>query len=169
MATATMILLVILLAYATVTDLRQRRIPNRITLPMLVGGLVLRVVVGGQAGLTVGLIGAGLALAIMIGPFVLRWVGAGDVKMSMAVGGLMGPDFVIAALLFASLAAGVIAVADILHKRQLASTARYLFFTLHMPVQPGMALKGRLPYAPALALGCLVAVSIQLSAFSHWL
>ncbi|MBI2863993.1 MAG: prepilin peptidase [Chloroflexi bacterium] len=167
MAAATIVLLVILLAYATVTDLRQRRIPNRVTLPMLVGGLALRIVAGGQSSIVVGLVGAGLALAIMLGPFVLNWIGAGDVKMSLAIGALMGPDFVFAALLFASLAAGVIAVADLVYRRQAASTARYLFFTLHLPVRPGTALKGKLPFAPALAFGCLVAISYQVSAISQ--
>ena len=47
--------------FATISDLRCRRIPNRLTLPLLAGGLLTAGLVAGMSGLIAAL--AGMAIA----------------------------------------------------------------------------------------------------------
>jgi len=71
---------------AAVWDLRCRRIPNLLTLPLLVGGLVFNCWTGGFSGAALSLGGAAIATL----PFVLLYLyaggGAGDAKLMAAVG-----------------------------------------------------------------------------------
>jgi prepilin peptidase CpaA len=83
--------LVVMLLVASVLDLRERRIPNWLTLSLLVGGMV-------QAGLGSGTVSpASSGLGILVGfvlmflPFALGALGGGDVKLLAAVGAWLGP------------------------------------------------------------------------------
>ena len=46
----------------------------------------------GAVGLGYALAGAGVALGVLFVPFVLRWLGAGDVKAMMVLGALWGRE-----------------------------------------------------------------------------
>jgi len=81
----TPVLWVVLLA-AAVFDIRSRRIPNPLVGVGLVLGLGAQVMLHNWQGLVQGLAGAGVALAVLIAPFALRALGAGDVKLAMVVG-----------------------------------------------------------------------------------
>ena len=73
------------------TDLRSRRIPNWLTVPGLVIGMVANTVLGGWSGLKTSLLGALIGLALLL-PFVLlRSLGAGDWKLAIALGCFTGP------------------------------------------------------------------------------
>src|SRR5215470_4328671 len=74
-----------------VVDVRERRIPNALSAPAIVLGIVINGLLFGSSGMIAGLAGFGLALAILIVPFALGGIGAGDVKMMGAVGALLGP------------------------------------------------------------------------------
>ena len=70
-------------------DWRTRRIPNWLTVPALLVGVVANSVAGGWAGAKSSLLGAGLGLAVLL-PFVLvRSLGAGDWKLVGALGCLL--------------------------------------------------------------------------------
>jgi prepilin signal peptidase PulO-like enzyme (type II secretory pathway) len=128
-----------MLAVVTVTDLRERRIPNRalgaavaLGLPLLAasdpGALPGRVTAALVAG------GAFLVMALLRpGGF-----GLGDVKLIAAIGLFLGPG-VLAAVLVALLAGTLWGV---------ALSVRY----------GGAAAKMMLPFAPFLALGSLLAL-----------
>lgn len=80
--TAAVIAATVLLAVATVTDLRSRRIPNLITYPVIMVAPILAVMEDGSLGLA----SAGLALAVTTVPFFLLFatfggIGGGDVKL----------------------------------------------------------------------------------------
>jgi prepilin signal peptidase PulO-like enzyme (type II secretory pathway) len=74
----------------SVHDVRERRIPNRVTGPAMVAGLVLHTVLGGWHGLgdsaLAGLIAGGIFLVF----FLAGGMGAGDVKLMAAVGCIAG-------------------------------------------------------------------------------
>lgn len=80
-------LLGILLVPASWLDWRERRIPNWLSLLILVAGLIFSFVSGGIGAL--GLTAAHATLALMGGMalFALRVVGAGDAKLYAAVAG----------------------------------------------------------------------------------
>jgi len=80
---------VLLCTVAAWSDLRSRRIPNGLTLPVLVGALCLHSALHSGQGLLLSLAGAVAAGALLLPGYALRFTGAGDVKLLMAVGALL--------------------------------------------------------------------------------
>ncbi len=75
---------------AAVWDLRQRRIPNALTLPLLGSGLVYSGWVGGLGGAAGSLGGCLLAALPFVVLFAYAGGGAGDAKMMGAIGAWLG-------------------------------------------------------------------------------
>ena len=151
------ITLLTVLAIASVADLRDRRIPNALTFPAVALGLVLNGVFFGFDGLRESAQGAGLGLAMLFGLFVLRWMGAGDVKLMAAVGAIKGPDFVFYACLWSAVFGAVLALAGLARSRRLGLALAHLYYSRLMP-QPGGTFVSawRVPYGPAIALGSML-------------
>lgn len=81
------ILLWLGLATACVTDLREQKIPNLLTFPLMLAGVLLHLA-GGEP--LVGLVGIGAAFALHFLLFALGIDRAGDAKLMMAVGAFVG-------------------------------------------------------------------------------
>ena len=77
---------------ATATDLRSMRIPNWLTLPLLVAGITRGGLVGGLAGTGDAVAGAVFAGFVFIGAYIFAGGGAGDAKLMMALGSWLGLD-----------------------------------------------------------------------------
>lgn len=105
------IVLVLVLAAATVIDLRERRIPNRLTYPAMILALAWHAALSGPQGLWASACGLGVGLGLMLVPFLMGVMGAGDVKLMAAVGAFLGPAGALTAFVFTSLAGGVYALA----------------------------------------------------------
>lgn len=159
--------LAILLAVATLADLRARRIPNWLTFAGCVAGLVLGALASGVGGFL--LAGKGLLLAFAISlPFWLAgWVGAGDVKLLAAVGAFVGSGLVIQTLLAVGIAGAVLAVGALLWRGLLARTGERVAATLslslasrrwHYVAPDAQESAVRLPYAVAITAGTFAAV-----------
>ena len=71
-------------------DLKTRRIPNYLTLVGALGGLGFQLGYHGLPGLLDGLAGLGLGFILLLGPYLLGGMGAGDVKASAALGAWLG-------------------------------------------------------------------------------
>ncbi len=153
-------LLLALLALATRADLRARRIPNALTFPMMAGGIVLGAAFGGFDGLKEHALGAALGLGMLMPLYIMRWMGAGDVKLMAAVGALMGTQFVWFACLWSAVFGAGIAVTGFIHTRRMGMALAYLYYS-GLRSQGGSFLKSswRMPYAPAIAMGSLVVLA----------
>jgi len=138
---------VIALAVATFTDLRSRRIPNWLTLPLLVAGLAAGGAVDGLPGLARSAAGAGLAVVLLVAFCFLRGMGWGDLKLCAAVGAWVGPGQLAFALVATGIAGGLMAMAALLRPGVAGRKATRL--TLDDPAAV------KLPYAPAIAIGTL--------------
>lgn len=106
-------------------DVRERRIPNALTVGALGLALVLRATLGAGelvAGLTGAAIGFGLALPF----FLVGGLGGGDVKLLAAMGAFLGPGRIWFALLVMALVGGVMAVFVIARNRAFRDTAANL-------------------------------------------
>ncbi len=73
------------------SDLRARRIPNAVTGPGILVGLLLNTALLGASGLLHSVTGFAAAAIVLFLPFALGGIGGGDVKMMAAVGALAGP------------------------------------------------------------------------------
>jgi prepilin peptidase CpaA len=100
-------------------DVRTRRIPNELTMLGLAVGVALNGAAFGLSGLVYSLAGAVLAAAILIGPFALGGIGAGDVKMMGAVGALLGPRLGIASLLLGMILGGIFMIVHLKRRGRL--------------------------------------------------
>jgi prepilin peptidase CpaA len=98
-----------LTAVAMVCDIRTRRIPNILTAGAIIVAIPFLTLNGGPAGLSRGLLGAGIGLLLFFPYFALGGLGAGDVKLLAAIGMWLGPVPTLWVALFASMAGGVIA------------------------------------------------------------
>src|SRR5215471_12693389 len=83
-------LLAALLGVAVLTDLRSHRVPNLLNLAGLIAGLALQTYTAGLHGLGDGLLGACVGLACFAPLYLLKGMGAGDVKLLAAVGAVLG-------------------------------------------------------------------------------
>ena len=97
------------LAIAVVTDLKEQRIPNVLTFPLMLAGLVIHGLLSGMDGLTFAGLGLLVGFGVMLVPYCFGVMGAGDVKMMAAVGAMLGTSGVLHAFIFTSLAGGVYA------------------------------------------------------------
>jgi prepilin peptidase CpaA len=109
-----------IVAVAAAIDLRTHRIPNWLTFPSLLLGLVLQIVLFGRAGLVAGVLGVLVGAGLFLLPYVLGGMGPGDVKLMGVVGAFSGPTGALWAALFAGVAGGVLALAWALAHGQLA-------------------------------------------------
>jgi len=149
-------------AISTVIDLRTRRVPNRLTLTIALGGLALAA--GGFSGVTLtsALLGMLVGLALMLPGHVIGATGAGDVKLFAATGTLLGPATVATAFFFTLLAGGVLAIAAAVYRRRLASTVGRAIALVrtggaNAAEIEGPSINNRFAYAPAIAFGTIVA------------
>ncbi|MBI9079973.1 MAG: prepilin peptidase [Pseudodesulfovibrio sp.] len=113
------VMLTAALLVATITDIRSQRIPNWLTFPLILTGLVVHTMHGGLDGLK--LAGGGFAIGFigMAIPYFLGVMGAGDVKLMAGVGAWLGTSAAFTAFLFTSLAGGVYALGVLLFHRHL--------------------------------------------------
>ena len=104
-----------LLGVAVFTDLRERRIPNKVTVPGLFAGLTIATAV--EAGVPVSALGgAGLAFLVAL-PFVaLGGFGGGDAKLLTAVGAFVGAGGLLSVVLYGALAGGLLALGSAMRR-----------------------------------------------------
>ncbi len=95
---------------AAYTDLRFRRVPNRLIVYTVAAGLILAAC-GGWVTLWGGLIGLVLGFTLLLPAFILRMVGGGDVKSLAAIGLFTGPHILWVSFLLGTAAGGLAALA----------------------------------------------------------
>ena len=96
----------IVLAVATFTDLRNRRIPNWLVFPFLLVGIVVSGWLQGWHGVGQSFAGLGLSLLFNGLAFWMGGMGAGDVKLFAAIGAWIGPDQLFCGLIIHRLGRG---------------------------------------------------------------
>ena len=115
---------VLLAALAGWTDLRARRIPNWITVPAFVVGVAVNTILNGREGLKAALLGALLGFGLLLPFYLLRSMGAGDLKFVVALGAFTGPGRLLDVLIGSVFVAGAMALALVIYKRRLLQTLR---------------------------------------------
>ncbi|MFN2565717.1 MAG: prepilin peptidase [Gemmatimonadaceae bacterium] len=106
------------------SDVRSRRIPNALVLTILVTGVAASsTLLRESIGLRLAAAGVGLGLAVWMPFWLLRVLGAGDVKLAAAAGAWLGPVGVVEASLLAALAGGGLAIVLLARRGRVAPLA----------------------------------------------
>jgi prepilin peptidase CpaA len=161
--------LTVLLLMAAVFDARSHRIPNWLVVSGAVYALIYNTLLPPWPNGTLWFPLAGLALGLLLffPLYLLRVMGAGDVKLLAMVGAFVGPHDLLRVALASLIAGGVLAIAFVMIK----GTAPRMFHNLNtvfglgfvqslggaMPnlrISPGES-AGKLPYGIAIAAGTM--------------
>lgn len=179
------LLLWALLLAAVWHDVRSRRIPNRLvfcgallglflnSVPFQIPGVLMPVME--PAGLPMALAGLALGLALLMPMYLMKAMGAGDVKMMAMIGAFLGPRPVFIAMILTFLAGGAMALSVAAWNgslRRVGSNTYHMVLQslmrgvtgevpqLDAPVVP----TGKLPYAIAIAAGTTLYLALAASA-----
>jgi prepilin peptidase CpaA len=154
----------LLLAGACVSDLRSRLIPNVIVSALALGGIGYALAtMAPLAALEHALGGSTVGLAVWLPFWLMRVLGAGDVKLAAASGAWLGIAGVVEASLLAAAAGGVLAVwALTRHGGVAAGATRFGAWMLASRVTGTLAeeltpKERRIPYGLAIGAGAAAA------------
>jgi prepilin peptidase CpaA len=147
-------------------DWRARRIPNWLTVPGLLAGIVIHSIINGWHGAAIALEGAGLALMILLPLVLMRALGAGDWKLMGAVGALLGPWMLVFVLVASIFVVGFMAVVSVFQAKRALETLHNIaalirgFFVFGLRAHPEISLDNpgllKLPFGVAAAIGTLI-------------
>ena len=164
---------IIVAGIACFTDLRSRRISNRLVITGLAAGCFLNTLRGGWTSLGWSVAGALLGLAIFLPFFALGGMGAGDVKLLACLGSILGPRDLLAVALVGALVGGLMALMVAAANGRLLDTlkgmAQLFSFWITGGLRPSPVLNLgnpatlKIPYAVPVAVGT---VAVLLSRWS---
>lgn len=171
-----LILLSMLLILAAAIDMRTHRIPNLLTLPAIVTAMIFHTLSQGAQGFFFSLAGIGAGIGLLVIPYLMGGMGAGDAKLMGAVGAVVGAKGALAAFLLTAIAGGIYSAFFLMvHRRRFRGflkdriDALQIFLLTHryIPEQPSVAQqRPRLCYAVAIASGSIAHILLTLSGHS---
>lgn len=124
------LILSIVLIISLITDIRSRRILNIVTIPSIIFGIIYFSITQGWNGTLFSILGLFVGIGVLIIPYFLGGMGAGDVKLMGAIGALMGTSFVFYSFVFTALIGGVISVLLIIKNRGLRVSFKLIIYNL---------------------------------------
>ncbi|MCZ6581324.1 MAG: A24 family peptidase [Nitrospirae bacterium] len=171
-STALTFLLVAGVLLAAVTDLRWHKIPNALTFPTMVVGLIGHILGDGLEGFLFSIGGLVLGLGLLLGFYILGGMAAGDVKLLGAVGAILGPVEVFLVFLITAVLGGLYALGVMVH--QLGITGAFqqiglIIKTFFLTGKVGIAFAARNSAQPKLRYGLVIALGTLTFQFWYWI
>lgn len=157
------------LSIAVVTDWREHKIYNKLLVPAFFTALLLHTFQGGISGLTSSLIGAVIGFSLLLLPYFMGGMGAGDVKLLAVIGAFGGATFVFTSFLYGAIIGGLISLFMLARRKAQGNTLKH--FLLFLPIQNkpqnssevmNGARQEKFPYGIAIALGTVIALFLPL-------
>ncbi|PMR70178.1 A24 family peptidase [Halomonas heilongjiangensis] len=165
---------IFLILGATVSDLREHRIPNLLVMAGAAMGILLQAVLAGFGGVLAAITGLLVGMAVLLPGYLLGFTGAGDAKLMAAVGTFLGPWGVFQAALASIVIGGVIALgfafSALISRQSISPWHRYglMFKTLAVTGRPiyiapeeGEVMGRKFPFAVSIALGTTAWIAWQ--------
>ncbi|MDD5067781.1 MAG: A24 family peptidase [bacterium] len=163
------ILLMIVLLVSGITDLLRKKVYNIVTFPGIIMGLLLGLYYNGPYGLLDSGLGFILASFIFLALYIWAGFGAGDVKLMMAVGSIVGMKLIFDFILYSAIMGGVMAVIVMIRNRvflpSMKNVLRFFLFLIPKmrlvpePLTPGDSFT--VPYAYAISMGSLLCLWVS--------
>lgn len=156
------------LCIAVVTDWREHKIYNKLLVPSFITALLLHTFQGGGAGLTRSLMGSALGFALLLLPYFMGGMGAGDVKLLAVIGAFGGVFFVLTSFFYGAVIGGLISAFLLARRGALRSTIMHILLFPPIVQKPKShkamndESQEKFPYGIAIALGTLIALFVPL-------
>lgn len=164
-----------LLAIATVFDVKSHRIPNWLVFSGALLGFAYHAFSPFGIGAMASAQGLAVGLAAFMPLYLIRAMGAGDVKLMAMVGAYLEPASAFGAVLTVFIAGGVLSMAAAIRNRalsRLVENLRFIMADMSMKMMVGGAAAqvdavpvsaGKLPYALAIATGTVIHIYLMRS------
>lgn len=163
------IVLVFFLLVAVWQDIRHFRIPNILILSGAVIGVLLNVSLPqdmGGLGAPSSFVGLGVGLVILLPFYMLRTMGAGDIKLMAMIGAFVGPSNILIITIYVLLAGGILSLSVSLLRGKFSTLINNLKFILFLRLAGTSTVSpittetlhqsaGKVPYGAAIAAGTL--------------
>jgi len=159
-------------------DYSQRRVPNWLNASLIAAGFVVQGIYFGAEGLAAGLGGMLVGFGVLIVPWLMHGMGAGDVKLMSAIGVWLGPMLTLYSFALGVIIGGVAAVVMIVSTRRLKHACTNLNIILTKCTNPKLVFaefgsaksfgetSQLLPYGVPLTAGSLIMLAARL--FGWW-
>lgn len=108
--TANYIVLICLLILSVISDYKVLKIPNIYVFPATLFGLIINAYMFGLQGLKSSLFGIAVPIVLLGALFYARQIGAGDIKLFSAIGSLFGGEFILYAMAYSIIFAGILSL-----------------------------------------------------------
>ena len=159
----TYIVLLCLLLLSIINDLKASKIRNIHVLPAVLLGLTINACFYGFVGLKFSVIGMAAPILLLGIFFYARLLGAGDIKLFSAIGALLGWEFVLYAMAYSFIFAGIFAFVSLAIRAEIKSTfiafyqdMKMCFLTSDILYFQNRGSKHIIRLSPAIAMGaCL--------------
>lgn len=160
---------------SAVIDYHRQKIPNLITYPGIVLALSYHGAMQGIDGLLFSLVGLAVGISILLMPYLMGGMGAGDAKLMGVVGAMIGAKGVICAFFCIAIVGGIYALALIMvNKNHFSGFLKNQFTTFWIfiltrqyipnPIQ-NVQKRPRLCYGIAIAIGTGIYIFLNQSGY----
>jgi prepilin peptidase CpaA len=163
------VILITILGICIVTDVRSRKIYNKVIFPGLIIAFASHLIIGGWQALGGALLGFSIGLGLLLIPYLLGGMGAGDVKLLALIGALKGSVFVLDTAIYMAILGAVIALVVLLCRRGVRERSKSLFYFLYglrygVKIPLGWnkaAMSATYPYGVAIAGGAVMSLFLE--------
>lgn len=141
------------------TDLKDRRIGNRLLLAFFASGLILRLWFGATDSIEPAMLRMGVVALVFLPVFLIRGMGAGDVKLFMLLAFLLEKDATFLMVTLSLIFGGVFGILEMIRLRCI----RYFSPLILREERREVMTSGRMgiPYALPIAAGTFLSVFIE--------
>ncbi|MBY6037452.1 prepilin peptidase [Fictibacillus nanhaiensis] len=162
-------ILITVLFICVITDVKSRKIYNKVIFPALLIGVLSHMIASGWSGLFFSFKGFLLGLGLLLIPYLLGGMGAGDVKLLALIGALKGSLFVFYTAIYMGLIGGVIALFILLFRKGVITRIKGILYSMgcwkfgmRLPIFiEKEALTQTYPYGLAIAGGAMVCLLMK--------
>lgn len=156
----------VVLLISVITDIKSRLIYNKVVFTGVAAAFILQLAADGAAGFLHAAAGFAVGLSLLLIPYLMGGIGAGDVKLLALVGAFQGTTFVLAAAAYmAVIGAGMAMVALLIRRGSLQRIqwTAYCLASIRQGIVLPINLRGNFssvgyPYGVAIAGGAICGV-----------